>query len=115
MRPTNYWQWQGRLSRSSYVLVGMAAFALKFLSDWLVVTRVFDRPWSLWSYWRPFGAIGGLHSLSLDNRIFAGTMLFLALPFIWLGLAMTVKRLRDAGQPTWIVALFFAPVVNLLF
>jgi uncharacterized membrane protein YhaH (DUF805 family) len=115
MRPTDYWQWQGRSSGSSYLLVGTVAFALKFLTDWLVVTRVFDRTWSLLNYWRPFGAISGVHSLSLDNRIFAGTMLFLALPFIWLGLAMTVKRLRDAAQPTWLAALFFAPVVNLIF
>ncbi|HEU0369960.1 MAG TPA: hypothetical protein VFR42_12150, partial [Candidatus Acidoferrum sp.] len=42
-------------------------------------------------------------------------MLFVALPFIWLGLAMTVKRLRDAGQPTWLAALFFAPIANLAF
>jgi Polyketide cyclase / dehydrase and lipid transport len=42
-------------------------------------------------------------------------MLFVALPFIWLGLAMTVKRLRDGGQPTWLAALFFAPIANLAF
>ena len=28
---------------------------------------------------------------------------------------MTVKRLRDAGQPVWLVVLFFVPFVNLLF
>ena len=115
MRPTDYWHWEGRASRAAFITLGVAAFGLKFLIDWLVVTRVFDRPWSLWNYWRPFGAINGVHSLSLNNRIFAGTMLFLALPFIWLGLAMTVKRLRDAGQPTWLAALFFAPIVNLMF
>jgi uncharacterized membrane protein YhaH (DUF805 family) len=115
MKPANLWQWEGRSSRAAYAAVGGAAFTLKFLTDWLVVTRVFHRPWSLLNYWRPFGAINGVHSLSLENRLFAGTMLFLALPFIWLGLAMTVKRLRDAGQPTWLTALFFAPMVNLIF
>jgi hypothetical protein len=69
----------------------------------------------LLNYWRPFAAITGVHSLSLENRIFAGTMLFAALPFIWMGLAMTVKRLRDAGQPAWLAALFFAPIANLAF
>ena len=57
----------------------------------------------------------GLHSLSLEDRLFAGTMMFVALPFIWLGLAMTVKRLRDAGEATWLAALFFAPIANLVF
>lgn len=28
---------------------------------------------------------------------------------------MTVKRLRDAGQPLWLVVLFFVPFINLLF
>src|SRR6266853_290946 len=28
---------------------------------------------------------------------------------------LTVKRLRDAGQPLWLTLLFFAPIINLLF
>jgi uncharacterized membrane protein YhaH (DUF805 family) len=115
MRVANVWQWEGQVNRSTYFLVGLAAFALKFLLDWAVVTQVFRRQWSLFNYWRPFGAVSGIHALSLENRLFAGVMLFLALPFIWLGLAMTVKRLRDAGEPTWLAALFFAPVANLAF
>jgi uncharacterized membrane protein YhaH (DUF805 family) len=109
------WQWEGRIDRWTYFRVGAAAFALKFLVDWIVVTRLFHREWSIVNYWRPFGAIAGVHSLSIENRIFAGTMLFIALPFLWLGLAMTAKRLRDAGEVTWLAVLFFAPVANLLF
>jgi uncharacterized membrane protein YhaH (DUF805 family) len=115
MRFGNVWQWQGRVDRATYATVGVTAFALKFLVDWLVVTRLFSRSWSLLSYWRPFGAISGIHGLRLEDRLFAGTMLLIAVPFIWLGLAMTVKRLRDAGEPTWVAALFFAPIANLLF
>jgi uncharacterized membrane protein YhaH (DUF805 family) len=115
MRAANFWEWEGRVDRVTYFTVGVAAFAVKFFVDWLVVTRLFHRSWSLASYWRPFGAVPGVHGLSLENRLFAGVMIFAALPFIWLGLAMTVKRLRDTGEPTWPAALFFAPVVNLLF
>jgi uncharacterized membrane protein YhaH (DUF805 family) len=115
MRVENIWQWEGRVDRATYAAVGVAAFALKFCVDWAVVTRIFHRTWSLLNYWRPFGAISGLDALSLENRLVAGVMLFIALPFIRLGLAMTVKRLRDAGEPTWIAALFFAPIANLLF
>jgi uncharacterized membrane protein YhaH (DUF805 family) len=115
VRGTNIWQWEGRVNRVTYFFVGAAAFGLKFFLDWAVVSQVFHRSWSLLNYWRPFGAISGIHGLSLENRLFAGVMLFLALPFIWLGLAMTVKRLRDAGEPTWLAALFFAPIANLVF
>jgi uncharacterized membrane protein YhaH (DUF805 family) len=115
MRAGNFWQWEGRVDRVTYAAVGAAAFALKFAVDWLLVTRVFHRPWSLLSYLRPFGAVHGVHSLRLEDRLFAGTMLFVAAPFLWLGLSMTVKRLRDAGQPTWLAALFFVPLLNLAF
>ena len=115
MRVENMWQWEGRIDRSTYATVGVAAFAVKFFVDWVVVTRAFGRQWSLLNYWRPFGAISGLHGLSISDRFFAGTMLVVAAPFIWLGLSMTVKRLRDAGQPTWLAVLFFVPVINLLF
>jgi uncharacterized membrane protein YhaH (DUF805 family) len=115
MRKANIWQWEGRIGRATYAAVGVAAFAAKFFIDWVVVTRIFHRPWSLLNYWRPFDVISGVNALSFENRVFAGVMLFIAVPFIWLGLAMTVKRLRDAGEPTWAAALFFAPVANLLF
>ena len=42
-------------------------------------------------------------------------MLILAIPFIWLGVTLTVQRLRDAGKPLWLVVLFFVPVINILF
>jgi hypothetical protein len=42
-------------------------------------------------------------------------MVALSLPFIWLGVAMTIKRLRSAGLPPQLVALFFIPFFNLLF
>jgi len=106
---------RGAFSRATYFLVGASAFLLKFAVDWVVVTRLFTGHGVCLNYWRPFGAIAGLHSLSLEDRLFAGTMMFVAVPFIWLGLAMTVKRLRDAGEPTWLAALFFAPIANLVF
>src|SRR5207245_214235 len=41
--------------------------------------------------------------------------LLFSVPFLWVGVAMTVKRLRDAGQPVWLVVFFFFPVINVLF
>ena len=96
MRTANLWQWEGRVGRLTYALVGAGAFALKFFIDWVAVTRIFHRSWSLLNYWQPFGAISGVHSLSVENRLFAGLMLFIALPFIWLGLAMTVGMSASA-------------------
>lgn len=42
-------------------------------------------------------------------------LLALSLPFMWLGVAHTVRRLRDCQQPLWLSTLFFVPFVNLIF
>jgi hypothetical protein len=88
---------------------------LKYCLDKIVAFVVFGRQWFLWSYWQPLGPDARVNAIHPDTRAFAGTMLILALPFIWLGVTLTVQRLRDAGKPLWLVVLFFVPVINLLF
>ena len=41
-------------------------------------------------------------------------MAILALPLLWIGVAMTFRRARDAGVSQWWGLMFFAPVFNLL-
>ena len=109
------WRWQGTIDRKSYAVAGCTAFVLKYFLDKFVAFAVFGRPWYLRSYWEPLGPGARVNTIHPDTRVFAGTLLILALPFIWLGVTLTVQRLRDAGKPLWIVVLFFVPVVNLLF
>ena len=109
------WQWQGTIDRKSYAVAGCGAFVLKYFLDKFVAFAVFGRSWFLWSYWQPLGPDARVNALPSDTRAFAGTLLILALPFIWLGVTLTVQRLRDAGKPLWLVVLFFVPVINLLF
>ena len=42
-------------------------------------------------------------------------MLAVALPFIWTGVVLTLRRLRAIGLSPWLVVFFFLPVVNLVF
>jgi len=63
----------------------------------------------------PLGRAARLNHLSDTEAKFLATLLLVSIPFIWVGVAMTVKRLRDAGQPLWLVILFFVPLINLLF
>lgn len=122
------WRWDGTIDRGKYALTGVCAFAVKFAVDHFVAGEVFHRAWLPWNYvlfpWRP-NVIGnvpvnpGVNPWARppvgDEAAFAATMLAIAIPFIWLGVTLTVKRLRDAGQPLWLVVLFFVPVINLLF
>src|SRR5262249_51336821 len=42
------------------------------------------------------------------------TMLLVSLPFIYIGVVLTLHRLRAAGAPLSLVLFFFVPLVNLL-
>ena len=60
--------------------------------------------------------VGGIFSLDRDDQVFFSTMFALALPFLVVGVVLTVRRLRDADWPLWLVALFFAPMpINIVF
>jgi len=109
------WRWQGTIDRKSYAIAGCSAFLLKFLLDKFVAFAVFGRSWFLWSYWQPLGPAARVNAIHPDTEMFVGALLVLALPFIWLGVTLTVQRLRDAGKPLWLVGFFFVPVINLLF
>jgi uncharacterized membrane protein YhaH (DUF805 family) len=109
----NFWKFSGKLDRKTYAIVGLVAFFLKENLDRFVAGFYFHRPWSIFQYWVPLNSAANIRTLSPDLARFSAAMLALALPFIWLGVAMTVRRLRDIGQPVWLVALFFVPYVNL--
>jgi uncharacterized membrane protein YhaH (DUF805 family) len=118
------WRWDSTIGRARYALIGVGAFAVKFMVDRFVAVEVLHREWLPWNYvvfpWRP-NVIGNvpaapwLEKSGSSDVQFVAAMLLIALPFVWLGVTLTVQRLRDAGQPLWLVVLFFVPVVNLLF
>ena len=108
-------RWHGTIDRKTYAVAGCSAFVLKYFLDKFVAFAVFGRSWFLWSYWEPLGPDARVNAIHPDTQVFAGTLLVLALPFIWLSATLTVQRLRDAGKPLWLVVFFFVPVVNLLF
>jgi len=109
------WQSGGTIDRGTYALVGVLGFAIKHNLDRLIAAYGFHRPWDLFNYWIPVRDVGRITQLRSDTSIFLGTMVALALPFIWIGVTLTIKRLRSAGLPISLAAIFFVPFVNLLF
>ena len=108
--------WEAARSTAGRTFCWASRFlATKFGLDWLVAQVIFDRPWTLYNYVALPGQ--ALHVLALpdEDRIFFGTLLALALPFILIGVVLTVRRLRAAGLPDTLVVFFFIPVVNLFF
>jgi len=100
------------VGRGPYALIGCAFFAIKHNLDRFVATFLFDRPWDVFSYLK--GPARGAES-AMSQAAFYGTLLAMALPFIWTGVALTIRRLRDVGWPLGLMVLFFVPFLNLPF
>ena len=114
MKFSDLWRWDGRVSRAAYATIGLVGVAIKHNLDRLIASSFFGYNNSF-NYWAPLGKAARLDHLSDTEAKFLATLLLVSIPFIWVGVAMTVKRLRDAGQPVWLVTLFFVPFINLLF
>jgi hypothetical protein len=105
----------GTIDRRTYALIGFLGFAIKYNIDRVIAAYMFQRQWSLFSYWVPIRDLARISDLSRKDALFIETMIATALPFIWLGVTLTLKRLRSAGWPTSLVLLFFAPFLNVVF
>src|SRR5258708_27746462 len=67
--------------------------------------------------WRPFDYINPVWSVRAAAIGHMPTWLNLVfavwtLPFLWIGVALTLRRLVDAGRTPWLSLLFFVPYVN---
>jgi hypothetical protein len=100
------------VGRGPYALIGCCFFAIKHNLDRFVATFLFDRPWDVFSYLK--GPARGAEAATSQAAFYA-TLLVLALPFIWTGVALTIRRLRDVGWPLGLMVMFFVPFLNLPF
>jgi hypothetical protein len=84
--------------------------------DWWATGRFTGRGY-LWGYDLPwlFDTRRGIHPMGpLAARYGLYVLLAVTLPFLWTGISLTVRRLRDAGRhPGW-VCLYFVPVLKLV-
>lgn len=113
MRLGDLWQWRGNLGRTDFAKWGLLLFAFKYNLDRLVAL-ILARPfWYPWSYF--LGPGGVERNTGPGDEAFYLTLLVLSLPFVFWGVILTLRRLRDAGWPTPFVAFFFVPFLNLLF
>jgi uncharacterized membrane protein YhaH (DUF805 family) len=111
---SDLFRWNGRIDRTTYVIVGVTAFLIKRIFDQLIAAHFHVKLGAL-DYWAPLGQGGQIKDLSRSSSEYVASLLLGAMPFIWIGLTITARRLRDAGLPVWLVVLFFVPVINLLF
>jgi len=97
--------------RGRYFRHGAALMAFKYAIDSLLVWGVTGHAWRPFDYINPVwsvraAAIGQMPTWL--NLVFA----VWTLPFLWIGVALTLRRLVDAGRTPWLSLLFFVPYIN---
>jgi len=99
------------IDRGTYFRHGAGLMALKYAIDALLIWRFAGRVWTPLNYVSPL--------LSTRAELLRGAppwllplLVAIALPFLWIGVSMTMRRAVDAGRSPWIALLFFVPVVN---
>jgi uncharacterized membrane protein YhaH (DUF805 family) len=106
------WTLDGTVDRAPYLAIGFGLMAVKYNLERLVAGTLYGRSWSVLEHYLKAPRFDP-GALAHDGML--RVMLLVSLPFIWTGMALTVRRLRSAGLPVPLAALFFVPFVNLLF
>lgn len=99
------------VSRGTYFRHGVGLMALKYGIDALLIWRFAGRVWTPLNYLSPL--------LSTRAELLRGAppwllplLVAIALPFLWIGVSMTMRRAVDAGVSPWIALVFFVPAFN---
>ena len=99
------------VDRRTYVLHGAGLMAFKYCADSLALYLVTGVRWTPIDYLNPL--------LSQRTRIapaapqwFWLALAIWTLPFLWIGVSMTLRRLFDARRTPWLCLLFFVPLLN---
>jgi hypothetical protein len=108
------WRPDAVVHRLPYFLIGAGLLAFKHSLDWAVATEFFGRSWQPFNYFVLPGQTVGVLTLPEPDRVFYGTLLAMALPFVVVGVLLTVQRLRAARLPVALVLFFFIPLVNII-
>src|SRR5947207_1232286 len=89
------WTRRGVIDRVPYLVAGVTLFAIKFAIDWTIAKVFFGETWSPVNYliWPNNRFVRALE-INVPDRNFSLVMLTVSLPFIWMGINLTVNRLR---------------------
>jgi uncharacterized membrane protein YhaH (DUF805 family) len=98
------------VDRVPYFLNGFGLAVVKYVGDvsliWLLTG----------SFWKPTDYLYTTHSLYLTklgaSEDLIPALVFWALPFLWIGIILTFRRLMDAGLSPWWALAFFVPFLN---
>ncbi len=109
--PRLWFSFHERVDRRTYLLHGAGLMLLKYTVDAALVGAVVHRWWTPLGYLNPVWTIRE-QVLRGAPEWLAPALVLWTLPFLWIGVSMTLRRAVDAGRSPWWCLLFFVPVVN---
>ena len=101
------------VDRRAYALTGFSLTAVKYATDAALVYGSTGVVWTPLDYLQPL--FGLRNSPIAEHPHTVAALTAWALPFLWIGASMTVRRALDAGLRASTGLLFFVPVVNYLW
>ncbi len=106
------------VSRKQYIGIGFGLGLLKYLVDAALVWMVAGQWWTPVSYLMPVLTLReeglGPEVTGETGTILLAAMALYTLPFLWVGLTMSVRRAADAAVNPWLGMIFIVPGVNWL-
>jgi len=99
------------VDRRAYVQSGAVLTLLKYTVDASVVWAFVGRWWTPLGYLDPVWTLRQQVLRGAPDWV-APALVVWTLPFLWVGVSMTLRRAVDAGRSPWWSLLFFVPVLN---
>lgn len=101
------------VDRRFYALTGFSLSAIKYGLDVGIVYATTGHFWTPLQYLSPLLTLRE-HTFSTTGPWVPITMLVLSLPFLWVGVSMTIRRVANAGLSPWLGLVYFVPFLNYL-
>jgi len=99
------------IGRGTYLRHGLALAAVKYAGDAAIVWTMAGRVWTPLDY---LGSVYSLLSYRVDGEWVGLALGIWTLPFVWLGVTLTLRRVLDSGRSGWGALFFFVPYANYL-
>jgi hypothetical protein len=102
------------VGRRDYFVNGLGLMVAKYAIDATVIGLLLGVRWTPVQYLSPtLLSHGG--SLGAAPAWFAPALALWTLPFVWIGVGMSMRRALDAGWSAWSALLFFLPGLNYVY
>jgi len=108
---SRYFGFEEPVDQRMYLRAGIALMLVKYLVDATVIHFATGSIWTPADYLLPLLTIRQAKISTFPTWLSVGLVLW-TLPFVWIGVSMTLRRAVDAGKSPWCSLLFFLPLLN---